>query len=42
MSKRIAVIGVGLMGSSLARHLVSAGYTATVIDFHRDLADIRT
>lgn len=32
MSKRIAVVGVGLMGSSLARHLVSAGYPVTVHD----------
>jgi len=32
MSKRIAVVGVGLMGSSLARHLVSAGYPVIVHD----------
>ncbi len=32
MSKRIAVIGVGLMGSSLARHLLSAGYPVLVHD----------
>jgi len=32
MSKRIAVVGVGLMGSSLARHLVSAGYPVIVND----------
>ena len=32
MSKRIAVVGVGLMGSSLARHLLSAGYPVTVHD----------
>src|SRR5689334_14773128 len=32
MSKRIAVIGVGLMGSSLAKHLLSAGYSVTVHD----------
>ncbi len=32
MSKKIAVVGVGLMGSSLARHLVSAGYPVTVHD----------
>jgi 3-hydroxyisobutyrate dehydrogenase-like beta-hydroxyacid dehydrogenase len=32
MSKRIAVIGVGLMGSSLVKHLVSAGYPVTVHD----------
>ena len=32
MSKRIAVVGVGLMGSSLARHLVTAGFPVTVHD----------
>ena len=32
MTKRIAVVGVGLMGSSLARHLLSAGYPVTVHD----------
>ena len=32
MSKRIAVVGVGLMGSSLARHLVSAGFPVVVHD----------
>src|SRR5262245_27657123 len=32
MSKRIAVVGVGLMGSSLARHLVSAGFPVIVHD----------
>src|SRR5688572_26616200 len=32
MSKRIAVVGVGLMGSSLARHLLSAGYSVLVHD----------
>jgi 3-hydroxyisobutyrate dehydrogenase-like beta-hydroxyacid dehydrogenase len=32
MTKKIAVIGVGLMGSSLARHLLSAGYPVTVHD----------
>ena len=32
MSKRIAVIGVGLMGSSLAKHLVTAGFPVTVHD----------
>jgi 3-hydroxyisobutyrate dehydrogenase-like beta-hydroxyacid dehydrogenase len=32
MSKKIAVVGVGLMGSSLARHLLSAGYAVTVHD----------
>ena len=32
MSKRIAVVGVGLMGSSLAKHLLSAGYPVTVHD----------
>lgn len=50
MTKKIAVVGVGLMGSSLARHLVSAGYPvivhdldpATIIDFYRDLANIRS
>jgi 3-hydroxyisobutyrate dehydrogenase-like beta-hydroxyacid dehydrogenase len=29
---RIAVIGVGLMGSSLAKHLVTAGFSVTVHD----------
>ena len=32
MSKRIAVVGVGLMGSSLARHLVNAGFPVIVHD----------
>ena len=32
MSKRIAVVGVGLMGSSLAKHLLSAGHSVTVHD----------
>ena len=32
MRKRIAVVGVGLMGSLLARHLLSAGYSVTVHD----------
>lgn len=32
MSTRIAVVGVGLMGSSLAKHLLSAGFPVTVHD----------
>ena len=32
MTKKVAVVGVGLMGTSLARHLVSAGYPVTVHD----------
>jgi 3-hydroxyisobutyrate dehydrogenase-like beta-hydroxyacid dehydrogenase len=32
MQKRVAVIGVGLMGSSLAKHLLAAGYPVTVHD----------
>jgi 2-hydroxy-3-oxopropionate reductase len=32
MSKRVAVVGVGLMGSSLARHLLAAGFAVTVHD----------
>ena len=32
MSKRIAVVGIGLMGSSLARHLVAAGFPVIVHD----------
>jgi 3-hydroxyisobutyrate dehydrogenase-like beta-hydroxyacid dehydrogenase len=32
MNKKIAVVGVGLMGSSLARHLLAAGYPVTVHD----------
>ena len=32
MSKRIAVVGVGLMGTSLARHLLAAGFSVTVHD----------
>src|SRR6185503_7902668 len=32
MNPRIAVVGVGLMGSSLARHLLSAGFPVTVHD----------
>ena len=32
MSKRIAVVGVGLMGSSLAGHLLAAGFSVTAHD----------
>jgi 2-hydroxy-3-oxopropionate reductase len=32
MSKRIGVVGVGLMGTSLARHLLGAGFAVTVHD----------
>ena len=32
MSKRIAVVGVGLMGGSLVRHLLAAGFPVTVHD----------
>ena len=32
MKQRIAVVGVGLMGSSLARHLVTAGFPVIVHD----------
>jgi 3-hydroxyisobutyrate dehydrogenase-like beta-hydroxyacid dehydrogenase len=32
MKKKIAVVGVGLMGSSLARHLVNAGFPVIVHD----------
>ena len=32
MSKRVAVVGVGLMGSSLAKHLVNAGFPVIVHD----------
>lgn len=32
MNTRIAVVGVGLMGSSLAKHLMSAGFPVTVHD----------
>ena len=32
MGKRIGLVGVGLMGSSLARHLLSAGFSVTVHD----------
>ena len=32
MTKRIAVVGVGLMGSSLAKHLLDAGFAVTVHD----------
>jgi 3-hydroxyisobutyrate dehydrogenase-like beta-hydroxyacid dehydrogenase len=32
MRTRVAVIGVGLMGSSLAKHLVAAGFPVTVHD----------
>src|ERR1700694_3032819 len=32
MKRKIAVVGVGLMGSSLARHLVSAGFPVIVHD----------
>src|SRR5262245_14986247 len=32
MSKRIAVVGVGLMGSSLAKHLLAGGYPVVVHD----------
>src|SRR5687767_6451282 len=32
MTKRVAIVGVGLMGTSLAGHLVAAGYPVTVHD----------
>jgi len=32
MGKRIAVVGVGLMGSSLAKHLITAGFPVAVHD----------
>src|SRR5688572_20294144 len=32
MDKKIAVVGVGLMGSSLARHLIEAGFPVIVHD----------
>ena len=32
MAQRIAVVGVGLMGTSLARHLLSAGYSVIAHD----------
>jgi len=32
MAKRIAVIGLGLMGGTLARHLLAAGFSVTVHD----------
>ncbi len=32
MSRKIAVIGVGLMGSNLARHLITGGFDVTVHD----------
>jgi 3-hydroxyisobutyrate dehydrogenase-like beta-hydroxyacid dehydrogenase len=32
MIKNVAVVGVGLMGSSLAKHLLGAGYAVTVHD----------
>ena len=32
MSKKIAVVGVGLMGSNLARHLITGGFDVTVYD----------
>jgi len=32
MSKKIAVVGVGLMGSNLARHLITGGFDVTVHD----------
>jgi len=32
MSKKIAVVGVGLMGSNLARHLIAGGFDVTVYD----------
>ena len=40
MSKRVAVVGVGLMGSSLAKHLVAAGYPVIVHDL--DPAKVET
>lgn len=40
MKKRIGFIGVGLMGSSLARHLLNAGYPVIVHDV--DVAKVET
>jgi 3-hydroxyisobutyrate dehydrogenase-like beta-hydroxyacid dehydrogenase len=40
MTKRIAVVGVGLMGASLAKHLLAAGYPLIVHDL--DPAKVET
>jgi 3-hydroxyisobutyrate dehydrogenase-like beta-hydroxyacid dehydrogenase len=39
MTQRIAVVGVGLMGSSLARHLVAAGFPVFVHDVDASKVD---
>src|SRR5262245_56667404 len=38
--KRIAVVGVGLMGSSLARHLVTAGFPVIFHDIDPAKAEV--
>src|SRR6185295_847404 len=39
MTKRIAVVGVGLMGTSLAKHLLGAGFPLIVHDVDPEKVD---
>ena len=40
MPRRMAVVGIGLMGSSLARHLIAAGFPVIVHDIDSSKVDV--
>lgn len=39
MSKRIGIIGVGIMGEPMAKNLINAGYEVTAYDINREAVD---
>ena len=39
MSKRIGIIGVGIMGEPMAKNLIDAGYEVTAYDINREAVD---
>ena len=39
MSKRIGIIGVGIMGEPMAKNLINAGYEVTAYDVNREAVD---